>query len=184
MRKPPVQYGILQDQQYRRLLGLAFKDLLIMIFQEWYDLWAMDFVLLLFLFFLSKVPRLIVVYLVWIFRGSFPCYRVWTCTIENFCRSGLYVSCWSCCILYIHDSCRRRWSESNQTKIQGCTDSPSPHFGQNWWKGYIPTLKANYCIWPAVQIINFKFMPLPLQIPFVNTVGVFWYHLHRSVLDN
>jgi len=43
------------------------------------------------------------------------------------------------------------------------------------WQGYLPALKANYCIWPAVQIINFKFMPLSLQIPFVNTVGVFWY---------
>jgi len=41
-------------------------------------------------------------------------------------------------------------------------------------EGYLPTLRANYCVWPAVQIINFKFMPLPLQIPFVNTVGVFW----------
>ena len=29
---------------------------------------------------------------------------------------------------------------------------------------YLPTLKANYMIWPAVQIINFKFMPLQFQI--------------------
>lgn len=29
---------------------------------------------------------------------------------------------------------------------------------------YLPTLKANWLIWPAVQLINFKFMPLQFQI--------------------
>ena len=29
---------------------------------------------------------------------------------------------------------------------------------------YLPTLKANWMVWPAVQIINFRFMPLQFQI--------------------
>lgn len=29
---------------------------------------------------------------------------------------------------------------------------------------YIPSLKANYILWPAVQIINFRLMPLQFQI--------------------
>lgn len=29
---------------------------------------------------------------------------------------------------------------------------------------YIPALKANYMLWPAVQILNFRVMPLQLQI--------------------
>lgn len=29
---------------------------------------------------------------------------------------------------------------------------------------YIPTLKANYCVWPAVQIINFRLMPVQFQL--------------------
>ncbi len=29
---------------------------------------------------------------------------------------------------------------------------------------YVPALKANYLLWPAVQIINFKFVPLQFQI--------------------
>lgn len=29
---------------------------------------------------------------------------------------------------------------------------------------YIPALKANYVLWPAVQLINFKIMPLQFQI--------------------
>jgi hypothetical protein len=29
---------------------------------------------------------------------------------------------------------------------------------------YIPSLKANYMVWPAVQILNFRIMPLQFQI--------------------
>ena len=39
---------------------------------------------------------------------------------------------------------------------------------------YIPTLRANYILWPAVQSLNFRVMPLQFQIPFVSTVGIFW----------
>jgi hypothetical protein len=39
---------------------------------------------------------------------------------------------------------------------------------------YLPTLRANYILWPAVQIINFRFMPLQFQIPFVSAVGIAW----------
>ncbi|KAI1367911.1 hypothetical protein F5Y08DRAFT_297293 [Xylaria arbuscula] len=39
---------------------------------------------------------------------------------------------------------------------------------------YIPTLKANYMVWPAVQIINFRLMPVQFQLPFVSTIGIAW----------
>ncbi|OIW31885.1 hypothetical protein CONLIGDRAFT_629573 [Coniochaeta ligniaria NRRL 30616] len=39
---------------------------------------------------------------------------------------------------------------------------------------YVPTLKANYIIWPAVQVINFRLMPVQFQLPFVSTVGIAW----------
>jgi len=29
---------------------------------------------------------------------------------------------------------------------------------------YLPALKANWVLWPAVQLINFRFMPLQFQI--------------------
>lgn len=29
---------------------------------------------------------------------------------------------------------------------------------------YVPTLKANYLIWPAVQMLNFRVIPLQFQI--------------------
>ncbi|KZF22300.1 hypothetical protein L228DRAFT_268775 [Xylona heveae TC161] len=39
---------------------------------------------------------------------------------------------------------------------------------------YVPTLKANYVLWPAVQIINFRVMPIQFQLPFVSTIGIAW----------
>ncbi|CAK7269373.1 hypothetical protein SEPCBS119000_003535 [Sporothrix epigloea] len=39
---------------------------------------------------------------------------------------------------------------------------------------FVSTLKANFTIWPAVQLINFRLMPVPLQLPFVSTVGIAW----------
>ncbi|KAG5982811.1 hypothetical protein E4U55_001305 [Claviceps digitariae] len=39
---------------------------------------------------------------------------------------------------------------------------------------YVPTLKANYVVWPAVQIVNFRLMPVQFQLPFVSTIGIAW----------
>ena len=55
---------------------------------------------------------------------------------------------------------------------------------------YVPALKANFLIWPTVQIINFRVMPIQFQIvrfpclhlcillissqPFVSTIGIAW----------
>jgi hypothetical protein len=39
---------------------------------------------------------------------------------------------------------------------------------------YIPTLRANYILWPAVQMFNFRVVPLPFQIPLVSTIAVGW----------
>ncbi|KOS22421.1 Protein sym1 [Escovopsis weberi] len=39
---------------------------------------------------------------------------------------------------------------------------------------YLPTLKANYAVWPMVQVINFRLMPVQFQLPFVSTIGIAW----------
>lgn len=39
---------------------------------------------------------------------------------------------------------------------------------------YVPTLRANFILWPAVQMLNFRVMPIQFQIPFVSTVGIAW----------
>lgn len=39
---------------------------------------------------------------------------------------------------------------------------------------YVPTMKANYLLWPAVQLLNFRVMPLQFQLPFASTVGIAW----------
>lgn len=55
---------------------------------------------------------------------------------------------------------------------------------------YFPTLKTSYLIWPAVQMVNFRLMPIQLQLvscpapclvslanvfqPFVSCVSIAW----------
>jgi len=37
-----------------------------------------------------------------------------------------------------------------------------------------PIMKANWMLWPAVQIINFKFVPVAHQLNFVLVVSLLW----------
>ncbi|KAJ2455746.1 hypothetical protein EV183_000593 [Coemansia sp. RSA 2336] len=39
---------------------------------------------------------------------------------------------------------------------------------------YLPTLLANYMVWPAVQAINFGFVPTIYRVPFSSVVSIFW----------
>lgn len=48
------------------------------------------------------------------------------------------------------------------------------HIVKKFQDVFIPTLRANYVLWPAVQILNFRVVPLQFQIPFVSTVGIAW----------
>ncbi|KAI9505974.1 hypothetical protein BX070DRAFT_219123 [Coemansia spiralis] len=53
--------------------------------------------------------------------------------------------------------------------------------GGNWMSAktrlreyYWPTLCANYAVWPAVQAINFGFVPTIYRVPFSSIVSIFW----------
>ncbi|KAJ1723836.1 hypothetical protein LPJ53_001847 [Coemansia erecta] len=53
--------------------------------------------------------------------------------------------------------------------------------GQDWASAkrrlgefYLPTLKANYAVWPAVQAVNFGFVPVLYRVPFSSVVSIFW----------
>ncbi|KAA8894659.1 putative integral membrane protein, Mpv17/PMP22 family [Sphaerosporella brunnea] len=39
---------------------------------------------------------------------------------------------------------------------------------------YVPALKANYALWPAAQVVNFRLMPLKFQLPFSSMVMLIW----------
>ncbi|CCA69143.1 related to glomerulosclerosis protein Mpv17 [Serendipita indica DSM 11827] len=48
---------------------------------------------------------------------------------------------------------------------------------------YPPAIKANWTVWPVIQFVNFRFMPLPYRVPFQATCGVFWT-LYLSLLNS
>ncbi|EIM83393.1 uncharacterized protein STEHIDRAFT_101589 [Stereum hirsutum FP-91666 SS1] len=48
---------------------------------------------------------------------------------------------------------------------------------------YKEAIIANWKVWPAVQIINFRSMPLPYRVPFQQSCGVFWT-LYLSLLNS
>ena len=41
-------------------------------------------------------------------------------------------------------------------------------------KDFVPALKVNYMIWPAVQLLNFYFVPMQHRVIVVNFVALFW----------
>ena len=41
-------------------------------------------------------------------------------------------------------------------------------------RSYVPALTANYMIWPFVQLVNFKFVPLHHRVLFVNVISIAW----------
>lgn len=46
-----------------------------------------------------------------------------------------------------------------------------------------PAIKANWTVWPIIQFVNFRFMPLAYRVPFQATCGVFWT-LYLSLLNS
>ncbi|KAI9494699.1 hypothetical protein BDB00DRAFT_726822, partial [Zychaea mexicana] len=48
---------------------------------------------------------------------------------------------------------------------------------------YSSALIANYSVWPVVQLINFKIMPLQYRLPFVSSLGILW-NAYLSWINN
>lgn len=49
-------------------------------------------------------------------------------------------------------------------------DECTAHLKEVFW----PSLLADFAVWPAAQVINFAFVPVPLQPIYVNVLNVFW----------
>lgn len=48
---------------------------------------------------------------------------------------------------------------------------------------YLPTLKANFMVWPLVQIINFRIMPIQFQLVSPSPMQMNLAHFHLSPLS-
>ncbi|KAK4084453.1 uncharacterized protein Triagg1_933 [Trichoderma aggressivum f. europaeum] len=48
--------------------------------------------------------------------------------------------------------------------------SPQKRLETTWW----PALKANWVLWPAVQFVNFTFLPLQYRLLFANVISIGW----------
>ncbi|KAF9785962.1 hypothetical protein BJ322DRAFT_1189868 [Thelephora terrestris] len=64
--------------------------------------------------------------------------------------------------------------------MEGCD---AQHIRGKFKDLYGQAIIANWQVWPLVQFVNFRFMPLPYRVPFQSTCGVFWT-LYLSLLNS
>ncbi|KIP11486.1 hypothetical protein PHLGIDRAFT_114613 [Phlebiopsis gigantea 11061_1 CR5-6] len=48
------------------------------------------------------------------------------------------------------------------------------HIQEKFRDLYKPLIITNWQVWPLVQLVNFRFMPLAYRVPFQSSCGVFW----------
>ena len=46
--------------------------------------------------------------------------------------------------------------------------APKDKLNDHYWAG----LKANWMVWPAIQVVNFRFVPLDLRLLVVNIISL------------
>ncbi|KAG8754843.1 hypothetical protein FRC14_004607 [Serendipita sp. 396] len=59
----------------------------------------------------------------------------------------------------------------------------TPEIREKFSNLFIPAIKANWTVWPLIQVVNFRFMPLAYRVPFQASCGVFWT-LYISLLNS
>ncbi|KAI9899155.1 hypothetical protein N3K66_005616 [Trichothecium roseum] len=57
---------------------------------------------------------------------------------------------------------------SSMATMEG--QSAKDRLEKTWW----PALKANWCLWPFAQMINFTFLPLQHRVLFANVISIGW----------
>jgi Mpv17 / PMP22 family len=53
---------------------------------------------------------------------------------------------------------------------EGVPEAAFSFVAENWWR----TLKANWMLWPAANLVAFAAIPADLRILFANGIGVLW----------
>lgn len=55
-----------------------------------------------------------------------------------------------------------------------CLEGRPDMIKESLMQNYLPTLKASYMIWPAVHLVNFRFVPPSQRILYMNVVSILW----------
>lgn len=95
----------------------------------------------------------------------FPRYLPQTTTQHTIAKVALDQLCFSSVIntLYLSYTTTAHRGEFNLAAIKA-----------KWDADFWTILKANWSLWVPVQFISLKFIPIPLQMPFLNVVVLFW----------
>jgi protein Mpv17 len=48
------------------------------------------------------------------------------------------------------------------------------HVKHLFQRQFVPIMKANYAIWPAVNLVNFWFVPIDLRVLYLSSFGLVW----------
>ncbi|POM76124.1 Hypothetical protein PHPALM_6678 [Phytophthora palmivora] len=59
---------------------------------------------------------------------------------------------------------------SSVLTLEGHAQDIPDKLRNDWW----PVTKANWGVWVPAQILNFRFVPGPMQVLFSNVVGLLW----------
>ncbi|KAG8995071.1 hypothetical protein FRB94_009481 [Tulasnella sp. JGI-2019a] len=54
---------------------------------------------------------------------------------------------------------------------------------QKYQEMFIPVTLSSLKVWPAVQLVNFRYLPLSYRVPFQSSCGVFWT-VYLSLLNS
>ncbi|XP_041086234.1 mpv17-like protein 2 [Polyodon spathula] len=84
------------------------------------------------------------------------------------------------------------WTRTGRMLAIGCSMGPFMHYWYMWLdRVYVgralktATKKADWCVWPPAQMINFYFLPANLRVIYVNVITLGWdtylsYLKHRK----
>jgi hypothetical protein len=98
---------------------------------------------------------------------------------KNCIGSASFCSLWTIRVFFEYWSSTWRWPGHRAAQFSRSTASVTYNFLFNFlliwvYQKFSTTLMTNYAVWPALQFVNFKYVPLHLKPSFVTAWGFLW----------